>query len=193
MTDNELNPEDFGDEAYKDADILYDLYWNRRIPTTKMADILSVSKKTILNWMRKHDIDRRPARRRPWATYTMVNGYMRWTTKVGDSTESVDVARLLAVAEYGYDAVVGKDVHHKNGIRWLNYPDNIELKTPSEHRRDHNLGEGSPTSKLTESDVRKIKSKIPEYESLAQLAREYDVSRQTIYDIRDGRSWSHIE
>ena len=192
MNKNELDPNDFGDEAYKDEDILYELYWNKRLPTTKISDLLGVSKKTVLNWMEKHDIDRR-GRRRPWATYSMVNGYMRWTVSVGDGTKSMDVARLLAISEYGTDEVKNKDVHHINGIKWLNTPENIELKDPSEHRRHHNQGSDSPSAKLTESDVREIKEKIQERDTLAPIGREYGVSRQTIYDIRDGRSWSDID
>jgi transcriptional regulator with PAS, ATPase and Fis domain len=182
----------FDDEAYKDKEILYDLYWEKKLPTTKMAGLLGVSKKTVLNWMRRHDIDRR-GRRRPWATYSMVNGYMRWTVSVGDGTKSMDVARLLAISEYGTEEVKNKDVHHTNGITWLNTPENIELKNRSDHSSHHNKGEDSSTAKLTESEVKEIKEKIRKRDNLAPIGKEYGVSRQTIYDIRDGRSWSNVE
>jgi hypothetical protein len=45
--------------------------------------------------------------------------------------------RLLAVAEFGLDAIKGKHVHHVNGLRWDNRLDNLEVLTPQEHIRGH--------------------------------------------------------
>lgn len=59
----------------------------------------------------------------------------------GGDEGSIGIHRLLAVAEYGLDAVAGMDVHHKNGIPWDNRPENIELLTRSEHMRTHRLQE----------------------------------------------------
>lgn len=47
------------------------------------------------------------------------------------------VHRLLAIAKYGPDIVKDKHVHHKNGIRWDNRPENIGLLDPSEHSKLH--------------------------------------------------------
>jgi hypothetical protein len=49
----------------------------------------------------------------------------------------VKIHRLAAVAWFGYEAVVGKDVHHVSGIPWDNREDNLEPLDPSEHRRRH--------------------------------------------------------
>jgi len=51
--------------------------------------------------------------------------------------KGVLVHRLLAVAEYGYENVCDNVIHHKNGIRWDNRPDNIEVMTRSEHSKLH--------------------------------------------------------
>jgi len=64
------------------------------------------------------------------------DGYEAWSHVAGDK-HSVFVHRLLAVAEYGFDAVVGKEVHHKNSIRWDNRPGNIELLSKAEHTKRH--------------------------------------------------------
>jgi hypothetical protein len=50
-------------------------------------------------------------------------------------------------------------------------------------------GEESPTAKLTEDKVRKIKRSS---ESLRVLAVKYDVSWITIRNIRIGKTWKHI-
>jgi len=55
----------------------------------------------------------------------------------------VRIHRLLAVATYGYDEVVGKEVHHKNEIKWDNRPENIVPVTSEEHRRMHFEGKSN--------------------------------------------------
>jgi hypothetical protein len=66
-----------------------------------------------------------------------VSGYAQWRN---GAVEHVLVHRLLAVAEYGFDAVAGKHIHHKNGIRWDNRLENLEVLTPSEHAKLHGRG-----------------------------------------------------
>jgi len=62
--------------------------------------------------------------------------YERWRHHYkGERDAPVYVHRLLAVSEYGFDAVKNKEVHHKNGIKWDNRPENIELLTVEEHRQ----------------------------------------------------------
>jgi len=66
------------------------------------------------------------------------DGYVEVSANAPDnSTERILIHRLLAIAEYGYDAVAGNDIHHKNGVKWDNRPQNIELKDPSEHAKEH--------------------------------------------------------
>lgn len=45
--------------------------------------------------------------------------------------------RLAAVAWFGFDAVVGNHVHHKNGISWDTREDNVEVLSPREHQLRH--------------------------------------------------------
>ena len=56
------------------------------------------------------------------------------------------VHRLLAVSEWGLDAIRGREVHHKNEIPWDNRPENLELVTREEHGEKHRI----PTSELME-------------------------------------------
>ena len=49
-----------------------------------------------------------------------------------------DIHRLVAIGEFGLEAVTGKVVHHKNGIPWDNRPSNLELiESQAEHARRH--------------------------------------------------------
>jgi len=73
----------------------------------------------------------------PVPIFHTITGYPYWQDANSGEKESVYIHRLLAVAEYGYDKVSGSEVHHKNGIRWDNRPDNIEPLTPKEHREKH--------------------------------------------------------
>jgi len=69
---------------------------------------------------------------------TRVDGYEMIDRQYKGERVAIPHHRLLAVAKYGISAVEGMDVHHKNGIRWDNRPENIELLTRSEHARIHN-------------------------------------------------------
>ena len=52
----------------------------------------------------------------------------------------IDEHRLIAIKYWGEDAVRGKDVHHKNGIKSDNRIENLELIDRSEHTRNHFKG-----------------------------------------------------
>jgi hypothetical protein len=88
------------------------------------------------------DVDRGPA----WEPYCPIEmnnyGHVCWRQSDGARVErkNLPVHRLLAVAEFGADAVADKVVHHKNGIPWDNRPDNIELLDRAEHSRHHRQG-----------------------------------------------------
>lgn len=95
---------------------------------------------TVTNWLKKHGIAVRDSSdyTQGYASYTFTNGYERWREYAGeDRNKSLSVHRLAAVAWFGLDAVVGKHVHHENGVKWDNREENLSLLDSSEHARTH--------------------------------------------------------
>lgn len=58
---------------------------------------------------------------------------------VDGTQHEVQLHRLVAVAEYGFDEVAGKDIHHKNHIPWDNRPSNLVPMNETEHGEIHGL------------------------------------------------------
>ena len=54
-------------------------------------------------------------------------------------------------------------------------------------------GEKNPSAKLNEYQVIEIKRRLTRQKNLKIIARDYNVSAATIYDIKVGRSWKHVE
>jgi len=100
----------------------------------ELAEHFDCDRATIDRKLEKYDIDP-PTLYNKKATLSDINGYQ--ALQCGVVGKGVLVHRLLAVAEYGYENVCDNVIHHKNGIRWDNRPDNIEVMTRSEHSKLH--------------------------------------------------------
>jgi len=132
------------DEPYQDKEVLQRLYIEEGMSMKDIADKFGVKSALIDYWLKKRDIETRDAQehqRRVGANFKTIDGYERWSCydPKHENNRFVQTHRLLAVAEYGFEAVCDKDVHHKNGVPWDNRPDNIELLTRSEHTKIHQL------------------------------------------------------
>jgi hypothetical protein len=141
---------------WQDKERLTRLYHDEGLTTREIADRLGCTNGTVSRWLDKHEIETREnwkagveaaveETRVQYADYRdLETGYPYWSVNAApDSDKStliVYVHRLLAVAEYGFEAVSNRVVHHENGIKWDNRPENIDVMTRGEHQNEHRLG-----------------------------------------------------
>lgn len=124
-------------KPYTDGVLLRQLYENEEKSVAEMTEILDCSETTVRNYMRWFGIECRNGTDRdlsPAWYGTRPDGYECWH----DGHQIVYVHRLVAVAEWGFDAVASGVVHHKNRIRWDNRPENLHpFESNSAHIRHH--------------------------------------------------------
>lgn len=126
------------DKPWKDEDRLRREY-ARGNTQQDLADRWGCDRKNIAYWMDKFGIETRSMSdygKNYMEFTTSPRGYEEWHSTARDG-DMYRVHRLLAVAEFGADAVKDMETHHKNGIPWDNRPDNIELVDKAAHARAH--------------------------------------------------------
>lgn len=153
-------------EKYRDKEWLKEKYHGDKLSTAEIGEICDCHKQTIKLWLENHGIEKRDSseaakvswegakqRKQELAErfadlhrvnraffFTHKSGYERVGVSNGEGgSDFVPVHRLVAVAEYGIDAVKDKVVHHKSNIPWDNRPKNLELMTQEDHSRHHAL------------------------------------------------------
>lgn len=184
------------EHPWRDKETLQRLHHEEGLNYEGMAERLGCTRRTIAEWFSRHDLDARMGRPRKTRVlfYTSPLGYERWHDKRPPSQDkTVRLNRLLAVAEWGFDAVADNHVHHKNGIKWDNRIENLEVLSPSEHQKLHNrqdppTGENNPNAKLTWDDVERIR-RCRGLVSAGELADEFDVSVGQIRSIWRFEAW----
>lgn len=145
--------------------LLHRLYWEEHHSTTAIAEILGVGATAIRKWMAKCGIPRRElgdaqkvislTGRRPPAKPTGLTGSKNPTWKGGrtqhtkgyvyafapwhpdQSNGYVLEHRLMAEQMLGRRLQPDEDVHHKDGDKANNSPDNLEVILHSDHTRRH--------------------------------------------------------
>lgn len=164
---------------HTDKEWLREKYEDEKMSQNEIAEIAGVHKGTIKHWLDQHGIESRSKKEAinlSWENaekrrqkvgerfaeihrtlhpfvFTKKNGYVYAGSSDGQGgSEFVPIHRLLAVAEYGIDAVKDKVVHHKNKIKWDNRPQNIELMDAAEHSRHHALERGAEPPRWWEDE-----------------------------------------
>lgn len=153
---------------HTDQSWLREKYHDEKMTLREMADEAGLaSEVTIMEWMDRFGIERRSKSaafvlRDIGAGFVQADarGYEQIKHSVDDTTKQFSHHRLLAIAKYGYDEVKDKHVHHKNGVKWDNRLENIELVDGnSEHAKYHKDewgGQGRPDAPRDEDTGRSI-------------------------------------
>lgn len=128
---------------WRDEDTLREMYNDQKMSQSEIADAFGINQPTVSKWMGHFGISTRDPSTAtalahgPLDMYTSVEGYEEFTTRINYERKAVLHHRLLAVAECGFSAVEGRVVHHKNGVKWDNRPENIEVLSDSRHKEIH--------------------------------------------------------
>ena len=129
------------------------------------------------------------------------NGYLCVWISTDKGKKLRKVHQLVAEAFLGPKPTPLHEVNHKNGIRSDNRDHNLEWVTPSEnsqHRYDV-LGHVGPrggkagSARFTEVNVREIRSRLARGESPKSIASFFGMSRNSIYDIAEHRTWAWLK
>lgn len=116
------------------------LFVDERLSMAEIGRRLGCSPGKVSYWLDAHDIER-PEDRANGVRYMSHKGYPCWFFDQEGAKRRVRVHRLAAVAEYGFDRVAGKIVHHKSGVPWDNRLSNLSLLTNEQHSKHHNLSQ----------------------------------------------------
>ena len=135
---------DIATKPHQDPDELRRLYHGEKMTVDEVASEFNTDHDTIRYWMKKHDIPRRSARmtkllQDPGVGFSHADsmGYEQVQHTVDGQHYVVQVHRLCAIAWFGIDAVKDNDTHHKNGVKWDNREENLEVMGTTEHRQHH--------------------------------------------------------
>lgn len=127
-------------------------------------------------------------------------GYLKVKFSLNGKEKSYQVHRLVALA-FIPNVENKPQVNHKDSVRDNNKLSNLEWVTNSENQQHSikkglsrkQIGEDRPASKLTEDDVRKIRSIYDKgVVSQRKLAKTFGVTQGTIKDIVNMNTWKHV-
>ena len=141
-----------------------------------------------------------PSYRKEVSTRIYLNGsvfYRYASISINGKSKPIPVHVLIA------DAFIGRrpnglEVRHLNGDSLDNDPLNLcygtHLQNGSDMKRHGRTLNGTkhPSAKLREAVIPEIRKEHSSGESIASLARHFDVSETTIRDVIKGRTWTHV-
>jgi len=141
----ELNKKqpDHQSKEWTNKEHLEKLYWDQSMSSIEIGRKYDADPALVRYLLEKHDIERRDQynhHKEPLNLFHTNEGYEIFTSTCNGVQKSIRVHQLLAIAG-GADPDTVFDssyvVHHKINIPWLNFEDNIEVLTASEHSKHH--------------------------------------------------------
>ena len=218
MTHYEPNHSDVngsGDQPpHRDPDVLGWLYHDEGMSMEAVGDELGVASTTILKWMRRHDIPRRPkdgdraAEDRFWEKVEKGDEDECWEWKAYRKHSGYGMFRLTDYDMHAHRAAYILEVGDPGDLNVLHHCDNPPCVNPEhlyagdqsdnnqdayDRKRRDVTGENNARSKLTEGDVREIKNRLKTDETQAEIADEFGITQAHVSEIKLGKKWGHID
>ena len=117
--------------------------------------------------------------------------------------------RVVAEEMLGRPLARGEIVHHADGNRHNNCPENLRVMSQREHMREHGMGvpgvapshkpwtkrakgEALPFAKLTNADVVDIRARVAAGEPQKQVGARYGIRQPYVSQIVLRRRWRHV-
>lgn len=135
-------------------------------------------------------------------SYLKKNGYLQFNLSIDGKMESILAHRVIAEVFLKAPTDFSKtQINHKNANKQDNHIENLEWVSAFEnvqHRDKLKLqkrykGNECSWSKLTEEDVIEIKQLLKQKLFHKDIAEKFNVKRETISRISQGKNWKHIK
>lgn len=108
------------------------------------------------------------------------------------------VARLVCAAFHG-PCPLGFEACHCDGDKTNNVASNLRWDSHTANQADRvihgtsNIGSANPMARLSEPDVRAIKTRLKNGDHPKEIATDHSVALATIKNIKNGYNWKHID
>lgn len=129
------------------------------------------------------------------------NGYLIFRIWKNGGYATVPAHRFSAYCYFGDELFINECVRHRDGNKTNNSRKNISLGSlsdnyqdnPKEWRKSFALKGASTRRKLTPECVKKIRQLLKNGETYNRIASEFNVSKSTIQQIKEGRTYRWVK
>jgi len=128
-------------------------------------------------------------------------GYLQVALVLNGKSKAAQIHTIVANAFLG-PKPKGMERNHKDGNKLNNHYSNLEYVTHGDNIRHafrqglYPVGEASKASKLTEAEVRRIRSMyVPGKKGAGavSISRQFNVTSTTVWAILRGKTWKHVQ
>lgn len=114
------------------------------------------------------------------------NGYLHFSQSEGHGKPNQTLVHRFVYEFFKGPIPDGMTIDHIDGDKLNNDIDNLQLMSRGDNSRKANR-------KLTEEDILSIKTLLSQGIKSRSIATNFNISEQTICDIKKGRIWSNIK
>ena len=127
------------------------------------------------------------------------DGYFQINLRKDGKVKNLLIHRLVAIA-FIPNPKNYTQVNHLNGIKTDNKLENLEWCNNSMNQKhafrigkQNNKGSKHPQVKLSDEEAIEIFQRLNNGQSPTEIAKDYPITRQAIYEMKHGRSWTHLK